>query len=122
MFLLDGAVKAWLPFIIGGGVLLVALIVLLIFLLKLRKPKEKHIKVDDEFTNNLLQLLGSKENIEEVTVDNGRLKIKVKDLDLVNLNGIKEIATSGVFVTGNVIKTLFKLDSQTIKNALIKVI
>ena len=28
--------------------------------------------------------------------------------------------TSGVFVTGNIIKTLFKLDSQVIKQALEK--
>ncbi len=58
--------------------------------------------------------------INDVTVDNGRLKFNVVDLDKVDLNGIKAIATSGVFVTGNIIKTLFKLDSQVIKQALEK--
>ena len=61
-----------------------------------------------------------KDNINDVTVDNGRLKFNVVDLDKVDLNGIKAIATSGVFVTGNIIKTLFKLDSQVIKQALEK--
>ena len=60
-------------------------------------------------------LLGDKDNIKDVNVDNGRLKITVDNLELVNLEGIKEIATSGVFVTGNIIKTLFRLDSITIK-------
>ena len=78
------------------------------------------IKVDEEFINNLIHLLGEKDNINDVTVDNGRLKFNVVDLDKVDLNGIKAIATSGVFVTGNIIKTLFKLDSQVIKQALEK--
>ena len=76
--------------------------------------------IDDEFINNLIHLLGEKDNINDVTVDNGRLKFNVVDLDKVDLNGIKAIATSGVFVTGNIIKTLFKLDSQVIKQALEK--
>lgn len=122
MFLLEGSIKAWLPFIIGGGVVFIALVVVLILLLVRRKPKQKHIKVDDEFTNNLLVLLGGKENILEVAVDNGRLKFKVSNLDIVNLEGIKGIATSGVFVTGNIIKTLFKLDSQIIKKAIEKLL
>ena len=68
--------------------------------------------------NNLLSLLGEKDNINQINVDNGRLKITVNDLDKVNLEGIKAVATSGVFVTGNIIKTLFRLDSETIQKAL----
>lgn len=100
-----------------------AIVALIIFIIiKNNKKKPKHIKVDDEFTNNLVSLLGGKENIEEVNVDNGRLKFTVSNLDSVDLNGIKAIATSGVFVTGNIIKTLFKLDSQIIKKAIEKVL
>lgn len=103
----------------GIGVVVIAAIVLIIVFVVLKgKNKPKHIKVDDEFTNNLINLLGGKDNIEEVTVDNGRLKFQVANLDTVDLEGIKTIATSGVFVTGNIIKTLFKLDSQIIKKAL----
>ncbi len=103
----------------GIGVVVIAAIVLIIvFVVLKRNNKPKHIKVDDEFTNNLINLLGGKDNIEEVTVDNGRLKFQVANLDTVDLEGIKTIATSGVFVTGNIIKTLFKLDSQIIKKAL----
>ena len=121
MFLADG-LPIWSYFVIGGGVLLVLLGILLFLVLKNKKPKNKHIKVDDEFINNLLSLLGTKENLKEIQVDNGRLKFVVIDLEKVNLTGIKEIATSGVFVTGNVIKTLFKLDSKLIKSELEKMI
>ncbi|MCR5231176.1 MAG: hypothetical protein K6B64_00845 [Acholeplasmatales bacterium] len=122
MFLDGQGLDLWVYFVIGGASLLIILVILLIFLLKKKKPKNKHIKVDDEFINNLLSLLGGKDNIKEVLVDNGRLKFAVVNLDIVNLNGIKEIATSGVFVTGNIIKTLFKLDSKLIKSELDKMI
>lgn len=122
MFLEGQGNNTWVYFVIGGACLLIILIFLLIFLLKKKKPKNKHIKVDDEFINNLLGLLGGKENLKEIQVDNGRLKFQVENLDNVNLTGIKEIATSGVFVTGNIIKTLFKLDSKLIKSELEKMI
>ena len=115
--------ELWVYFVIGGGVLaVVAIVVVLAILLNKKQPKQKHIKVDEPFITNLLELLGSKENIVECQVDNGRLKFTVNDLDQVNLNGIKEVATSGVFVTGNIIKTLFKLDSKTIKAEIDRVI
>lgn len=119
--ILDVIFEPWfLALVISLGALLVLAIIFIIIVSKKRKGKPKHIKVDDEFINNLLELLGTKDNIEEVSVDNGRLKFKVADLEPVNLEEIKSIATSGVFVTGNIIKTLFKLDSQTIKKAIEK--
>ena len=82
--------------------------------------KSPKIVVDDEFITNIISLFGGKDNIKEVVVDNGRLNITTKNLDLVNLNGIKEIATNGVFVTGTTIKTLFRLNSEIIKQAIDK--
>ena len=107
----------WIFIVIGAVLVLIAIAIILFFVLR-GKNKTPRIEVDDEFVNNLLELLGSKDNINQINVDNGRLKISVNDLDKVNLEGIKGIATSGVFVTGNIIKTLFRLDSEIIKNAL----
>ena len=98
-------------------VLLVIVAVALVLILKKKKPG---IKVDDAFIEKLLALFGSANNIAGVKVDNGRLKIEVKDLELVDLNGLKEASEAGVFVTGNTIKILFKLDSLTIKKYLDK--
>ncbi len=105
----------WIFIIIGAVLIVIVVLFLLIFL---KKKDKKGLKIDDEFISNLLSLLGEAENIIDVNVDNGRLKISVNDLDKVNLEGIKAVATSGVFVTGNIIKTLFRLDSETIKKAL----
>ncbi len=107
--------------IICGAALALLLIGLAIFIFALRKKKKNNtpkIKVDDEFITNLIGLYGGNSNISSVVVDNGRLNITVNDLENVNLNGLKEIATNGVFVTGSTVKTLFRLDSELIKKAI----
>jgi phosphotransferase system IIB component len=100
-------------------VALVALLVVLalvILIIKIRKPRE--IIIDEEFLNFVITNYGGKENIKNVEVENSRLKITVEDLDLVNLDELKTKAESGIFVTGNTIKTLYKLSSDKIKIAL----
>ncbi len=118
LMFLDGIPTVALVLIIIAAVLLVVAIIFFIIVKTKKKGKQPRIKLNDEFITNLLSLLGEKENVSDVKVDNGRLKITVNDLDKANLEGIKEIATSGVFVTGTTIKTLFRLDSATIKKEL----
>ncbi len=103
--------------IIGAAILVLLLVVAFIIFKKKKNPNSK-IKVDDEFINNLIGYLGEIKNVNNVNVDNGRLKIEVNDLDIVKLDEIKSLALNGVFVTGNVIKILFKYDSNTIKKAI----
>lgn len=90
------------------------------FVILKRRNKAPKIKIDEEFIDNIITLYGDKNNISNVSTDNGRLKIEVKDLDIVKLNELKEISTNGVFVTGNTIKTLFRHDSDLIKRELEK--
>lgn len=113
-------INMMLPVLIGIIVGIIAVILLIVLLLK-RKPKGK-IKVDESFINELINNYGGKNNIIKVSVDNARLKIEVNDLDLVDLNAIKQTSESGVFVTGNIIKTLFKFDSKLIKSSLDKIL
>ena len=103
--------------IIGVAILVLLLVVAFIIFKKKKNPNSK-IKVDDDFINNLIGYLGEIKNVNNVNVDNGRLKIEVNDLDIVKLDEIKSLALNGVFVTGNVIKILFKYDSNTIKKAI----
>ena len=90
------------------------------FIVLKKRNKTPKIKIDDGFISNIITLYGNKENISKVSTDNGRLKVEVKDLDIVKLNELKEISTNGVFVTGNTIKTLFRHDSDLIKKELEK--
>ena len=102
--------------IIGGGLLLLALIIFVLFL-NIKKPKIK-IKIDEEFFNKLIEIYGGIDNINDVETENSRLKITVNNIDLVNLDGVKELADGGVFVTGNSVKTLYRVSCELIKDTL----
>ena len=81
----------------------------------LKTPNEEGecVCIDSLITN-----YGGLENIKGVEIENSRLKIEVDDLDIVNLESIKSNTTAGVFVTGNTVKTLYKLSSEEIKRSL----
>ena len=103
--------------IILGSILLIGLILYLTCGFRFKREKKstiEHVVVDEEFMNDLLNGLGQSSNIENVSIDNGRLKFRVKDLDLLNPDLLKKISTSGVFITGNNVKLLFKYDSNVI--------
>ena len=106
-----------LPYLIGGIVLGIVIITLVIVLI-IKGKKTKRIKIDSNFIDNLFSILGGKENVLEVLVDNARLKFKVNDLESVDLNALKGISNQGVFVTGDYIKTLFKFESKDIMKSM----
>ena len=104
--------------IIASASVLVILIGLLIYFKKFKKSKTV---INDEYINELILAFGGISNIKEVSTENGgRVAIKVLDLDLLQMDQIKSLATSGVFITGNVVKTLFREDSQFVKEAIEK--
>lgn len=82
--------------------------------------KSEHVIVDEAFVLSLLLALGGLPNIENVSVDNGRVKFLVNDLDLLITDELQKLSTSGVFITGKSVKLLFKYDSNTIMNAVIE--
>jgi phosphotransferase system IIB component len=91
---------------------------LVVFLILKNKKGNKKIKIDAEFINNLVDILGGKENVLSVTNENGRIKFELENLEKTNLQGLKELSQSGVFVTNNTVKTLFPHDAKTISNAI----
>ena len=121
MIVLLNTLEAWL---LGLGIILgVAVILFVIFYFvsgfrkKDAKPSER-VVVDEEFITTMLHGLGELNNINSVSVDNGRVKFSVKDLELLVTDELKALSSSGVFITGNNVKLLFKYDSNTIVSAL----
>ena len=110
----SGAKISLFPLILAICVAVIIIFIVIVVVILTKKKKNTRINVNDDFINELIKYYGNKENINNITVDNGRLKITVSDIDTVDLNAIKEKSASGVFVTGNVIKTLYKLDSELI--------
>ena len=110
------------------GIILAAIVIIslvLYFTCGLRSKREsskvvERVVVDEAFMTELLKGLGDLANISNVCIDNGRLKFKVLDLELVNGDILKGLSTSGVFITGNNVKLLFKYDSKVILDALVE--
>jgi phosphotransferase system IIB component len=123
MNILLSKTDAWLIYV---GVIVGVIVILgIIFYLTcgLRSKREssskvEHVVVDELFIETLLSGLGGKENIKNVSIDNGRVKFNISDLDLLNQEAIKTVSASGAFITGNNVKLLFKYDSEVIVNTL----
>lgn len=108
-----------IPIIIVASAAVVALIAILLFFILKNRKNNKKIVIDDAYIDELIKAFGGINNISDVSTENGgRVAIKVKDLDMLNVEDIKGLATSGVFITGYTVKTLFREDSQTVKNAI----
>ncbi len=106
--------------IIISIVALVLILVGIILTICLKKKNKDHVKVDQEFINNIILWLGSKENIKSVSVDNARLKVLVDDLEKVEADKLHTLSEKGVFITGNNVKLLFKYDSKLIEKEISK--
>lgn len=126
MIILLNTTQTWLLYIgiILGTIILISLILYLTCGLRSKRDNSaknvERIVVDEGFINDLLKGLGDLANISNVCIDNGRLKFKVVDLELVNGEALKALSTSGVFITGNNVKLLFKYDSKVILNELVE--
>ena len=105
-------------FIIIPAIIVLAIIILVVVLLIKKNKGPKKIKVDSEFINTLVTVLGGKENVLSVTNENGRIKFELEDLELAKLEEFKALSHNGVFVTNNTVKTLFPHDAKTISNAI----
>ena len=110
----------FLPIVyVGLGLLVVVAIIIVIIGVKNHDKKSKgkgFIRVDQAFVDTLIGYYGGIDNILNVTVDNARLTIEVKNLQLVDLESIRANSNGGVFVKFNTIKTLYKMDSAAIKH------
>lgn len=108
-------------FALGLSILGIIICIISIKLVKKHKlHKKPKLKIDEAYITELISMFGGKDNIDSIDVDGNKLKVDVKVLDNVNLEGIKTKANSGVFVINNTIKTLFMYDSETLRKELNK--
>ncbi len=74
----------------------------------------------NEFKNLLLQVF-NEGNILNVKREMSRITIVVKDIDLVNADGLKECGATGVLLVGNMVKCSFGDRSEAISKILLEV-
>ena len=89
--------------------ILAILIIISLIVIKMNK-KDFHIEI-----NKLIQYLGGQENIEDVQINLSRLKVTVKDVNLVNKEGIQKLGAKGIVEIDNQLKIILGPNSNQLK-------
>ena len=93
--------------------ILVILIVISLVIVKIRK-EDFHIEI-----NKLIQYLGGKDNIVKAEINMSRLKVTVKDVSLVDKEGIQKLGAKGIVEIDNQLKIILGPNSKQIKKYMI---
>ena len=94
-------------------IILAILILISLIVIKIKK-KDFHIEI-----NKLIQYLGGKDNIEDVQINLSRLKVTLKDIKLVNKEGIQKLGAKGIVEIDNQLKIIFGPNSKQLKKYMI---
>ena len=90
-------------------IIIVVLLVISLVILKISK-KDFH---DD--MNKLIQYLGGKDNIIDSQINLSRLKVTLKDMSLVNKEGIQKLGAKGIVEIDNQLKIILGPNSKQLK-------
>lgn len=91
---------------------LIIIAVLLIISLVVIKMRKKDFSLE---INKLIQYLGGKDNIIDSQVNLSRLKVTLKDMSLVNKEGIQKLGAKGIVEIDNELKIILGPNSKQLK-------
>jgi phosphotransferase system IIB component len=80
--------------------------------------KRHHLNVNDELVTQLLNHLGGEGNIKQVSFEYSRLKVELQDVKIVNLEAIKDLGATGIFIAGNKLQAFVGNDAKELEMAL----
>ena len=86
--------------------------VLLIISLVIVKLNKKNFNME---LNKLVQYLGGRDNILDTEVNMSRLKVTLKDVSIVNKNGIEKLGAKGIVEIDNQLKIIFGSEAVKLK-------
>ena len=94
--------------IITYAIIAAVLVIILLVMLKLNK-KDFNMEV-----NKLVKCLGGKENILDKEVNMSRFKVTLKDVSIVDKEGITKLGAKGIVEIDNQLKIIFGPDNRTL--------
>jgi len=94
----------WQYLVIIGVLLIISLIVI--------KMRRKDFSIE---INKLIQYLGGKENIIDSQINLSRLKVTLKDVSIVNKEGIQKLGAKGIVEIDNQLKIILGPNSKQLK-------
>ena len=95
--------------IIQYAVIAVVLIIISMIIIKLSK-KDFGLEI-----NKLVKYLGGKDNILDTEVNMSRFKVTLKDISIVDKEGIMKLGAKGIVEIDNQLKIIFGNDSRQLK-------
>lgn len=90
----------------------IIVVVLLIILLAILKAGKKDVHLQ---MNKLVEYLGGKDNILKTESTLSRFKVTLKDVDIVNKEGIQKLGAKGIVEIDNTLKIILGSDSKQLK-------
>ena len=94
---------------------LIIILVLVIVSLVIMKIKQKNFSSE---VNKLIQYLGGKDNIVNAEVNMSRFKVILKDVSIVNKDGITSLGAQGIVEIDNTLKIIFGKDAKQLKKCI----
>ncbi len=91
-------------------------IVLLIIAFVVIKMNKKDFQIE---INKLITYLGGKDNIINAEVNLSRLKVTLKDMEIVDKEGIQKLGAKGIVEIDNQLKILFGPNSKQLKKYIV---
>lgn len=91
---------------------IIILIVLIIIGISIIKANQKDFKLE---ANKLVEYLGGKDNIVDYEINKSRFIVTLKDIDLVNKDGIQKIGAQGIVEIDNQLKIILGDKTEKIK-------
>ncbi len=90
-------------------IIIAVLIIISLIVIKMRK-KDFSIEI-----NKLIQYLGGKDNIIDSQINLSRLKVTLKDMSIVNKEGIQKLGAKGIVEIDNQLKIILGPNSKQLK-------
>ena len=87
-------------------------IVLILISLVIIKLSKKDFGIE---INKLVKCLGGKDNILDTEINMSRFKVTLKDVSIVDKEGIQKLGAKGIVEIDNQLKIIFGNDSRTLK-------
>ena len=98
-----------LTYILQYGIILVVLLIISLVIVKLNH-KNFNLEI-----NKLVQYLGGKDNILDTEVNMSRFKVTLKDVSIVDKDGIQKLGAKGIVEIDNQLKIIFGPDARALK-------
>ncbi len=93
-------------------ILCVLIIAIGFYFIYFYKPKPKNLPMTEQEINNLIELFGGKDNIKAVSKEGSRFTFNLVKVEACNLESIKKLGATGVFISGSNVKLIFPFNAD----------